>query len=351
MLARLPDLVQGLIEISYQRKWLEASIAAIKFGQHIIQALWTNNHSLQQLPYFGEAEVKHVTKSAGKQVKSLRDYLQLSDEEKTGMSSMTDEQKAEVLRVCSILPHLRVETQLFVEEEEPDFVDDDEDGKKSSNKNSSENVEEISSPAVAKTEQPPGDKIFEQDLVTLRVKLIRENVDEGKKSPPVYAPHFPRTLQESWWIVLTEKSGDKAGRTAEPNIHAFERVTNRSREVVHDIRFMAPPKTGEFEMELQIFSDCYMGLDVSLPIQFTVHPASELPEYQPHPEDLELDNEPTLFEQVMAANVDDDSSDDEDDKEEEEDSKTPPAKNSTAPRVNSSGGILVEDDSGSEEED
>ena len=27
--------------------------------------------------------------------------------------------------------------------------------------------------------------------------------------------------------------------------------------------------------------------------------ASTLPVYEPHPEDLELDNEPTLFEQVM----------------------------------------------------
>ena len=30
----------------------------------------------------------------------------------------------------------------------------------------------------------------------------------------------------------------------------------------------------------------------------SVLPAEELPEYEPHPEDLELDNEPTLFEQV-----------------------------------------------------
>jgi hypothetical protein len=36
-----------------------------------------------------------------------------------------------------------------------------------------------------------------------------------------------------------------------------------------------------------------------------VRPASELPEYAPHPEDVELDNEPTLFEQVMSANVED----------------------------------------------
>ena len=36
-------------------------------------------------------------------------------------------------------------------------------------------------------------------------------------------------------------------------------------------------------------------------LQFTVASASTLPVYQPHPEDLELDNEPTLFEQVMNA--------------------------------------------------
>lgn len=49
--------------------------------------------------------------------------------------------------------------------------------------------------------------------------------------------------------------------------------------------------------------------------QFTVTPAALLPVYQPHPEDLELDNEPTLFEQVMNAA---DSSDSEDEAEEEE---------------------------------
>jgi translocation protein SEC63 len=42
-----------------------------------------------------------------------------------------------------------------------------------------------------------------------------------------------------------------------------------------------------------------------------VRPQSELPAYAPHQEDVELDNEPTLFEQVMTADIDD-SSDEED---------------------------------------
>jgi translocation protein SEC63 len=77
---------------------------------------------------------------------------------------------------------------------------------------------------------------------------------------------------------------------------------------------MAPGKAGTYEMELHVYSDSYMGLDATIPIQFTVRPADELPEYEPHPEDVELDNEPTLFEQVMAANVDDSSDDEDDDK-------------------------------------
>jgi hypothetical protein len=37
MLSMAPDLIEGIIEISYQRRWLETTFAAIKFSQCIIQ--------------------------------------------------------------------------------------------------------------------------------------------------------------------------------------------------------------------------------------------------------------------------------------------------------------------------
>ena len=49
----------------------------------------------------------------------------------------------------------------------------------------------------------------------------------------------------------------------------------------------------------------------------TLHAAADLPDYEAHPEDIELDNEPTLFEQVMTANMDDESDDDDEDDEDE----------------------------------
>lgn len=52
-------------------------------------------------------------------------------------------------------------------------------------------------------------------------------------------------------------------------------------------------------------------------MEFDVVPAASLPQYVPHPDDLELDNEPTLFES-LAGNLEDDSDSDLDVEEEED---------------------------------
>lgn len=343
MLSRSPELIEGIVEISHQRKWLDLSISAIKFAQCVIQAQWSNNHSLEQLPYITDNEVKIITKAAPKsQALTLGEYLAVPDEEKKGLSTLTADQRAEVLRVCSIMPHLKVETKLFVEEEETDFLADSGDAPVES---------DADKPAAVS-----GDQIYEQDLVTLRITLTRENVTEGATAPPVYAPYFPKTVRENWWIVLTDKNNKPESdpkRNANVNIHAFEKVSDQSRKVVHEVRFMAPQRAGSYEMELQIFSDCYLGLDHVIAVPFDVLPASQLPEYKAHPEDLELDNEPTLFEQVMAANVDEDSEDEDEGEEEGEEAKGDKGqkvavKGPAAGKGKSS--VVVEDVSDSEEE-
>ncbi len=137
----------------------------------------------------------------------------------------------------------------------------------------------------------------------------------------MHAPFFPKTLNENWWVLLTDKVSEakKAAAAASPtpqsietNIYSVEKVSDQSAVVTHEIKFMAPPRAGHYEMQLHIFSDCYMGLDRSFDVAYDVLPASELPQVELHPDDLALDNEPTLFEQLLAANADEDSSDDED---------------------------------------
>lgn len=74
---------------------------------------------------------------------------------------------------------------------------------------------------------------------------------------------------------------------------------------------MAPNKPGTVKLDVFVKSDSYIGLDQRKAVQFEVISADTLPQYEPHPDDLELDNEPTLFEQVMQAY--DDETDSEDD--------------------------------------
>lgn len=147
--------------------------------------------------------------------------------------------------------------------------------------------------------------------MTVRVIITRMNVNEGENAQPVHAPYFPAVVKENLWLMLTDKPHVHAGgRRHEPNIHGIERVLDQSRIVKKDIRFVAPPKAGAYAMELQVISDSYVGLDEVIPIEFTVRPAAELPEYVPHQEDVDLDNEPTVFEQMLSQNEDPDSSDD-----------------------------------------
>jgi translocation protein SEC63 len=325
-----PELVEGMIEIAFQRRWLQTTIATIKFSQCVIQGLWHDSSSLMQIPYITENDVKqHMTRGKNS-VKSLRDYILTPDADKKGLNDLKDDEKADVLMVCNeIFPRLKVDYKLFVEDDEEEgFGDDYEEVTGNADTSKEDEKAANESNAVVKSgssmskyaeskkarEAISGDSIYEGDLITLRIKIDRENVEENEEAPFVHAPDFPRPVKEFWWAVLTDKPKAAAKGGPEPpvTIYAIEKITDQRKHVVHELRFGAPPKAGTYAVEIHLISNCYMGLDMNQVIEFNVSEASELPEFVPHPEDVALDDEPTMFEQMMAANQDVDSSDDED---------------------------------------
>lgn len=334
-----PELVEGMIEIAFQRRWLQTTIATIKFSQCVIQGLWHDSSSLLQIPYITENEVKqHMTRGKNA-VKTLREYLLTADSDKKGLNDLKDDEKADVLMVCNeIFPRLKVDYKLFVEDDEEEGFGDDYEELTGISNEKEEDETVNSSSAVVKAgismskydaskkarEAISGDSIYEGDLITLRINIDRENVEEGEEAPFVHAPSFPRPVKEFWWAVLTDKPkpAAKGAPEAPVTIYAIEKITNQSKKVVHELRFGAPPKAGTYAVEIHLISNCYMGLDMSEVIEFNVSDASELPEFVPHPEDVALDDEPTLFEQMMAANQDVDSSDEENEAGEEEEVST-----------------------------
>ena len=166
---------------------------------------------------------------------------------------------------------MTVKTQLYVEDPDSDFFDDAEDAP--STVPAKDEKKKVAPPPPPANE-PRHDQIFEQDLVTLKITIEHDNVAEGKKLPPVHAPFFPKAVKEGWWLILTDRpsKADPRRGPVEPTIHAIEKISDQSRLITHELRFMAPPQAGTYNMDLRIFSDSYVGLDKVIELEFEVHP-------------------------------------------------------------------------------
>jgi len=272
ILANAPVLIDAMMELAQSQRWMQTSMSVVDFSQYLTQALWIKDHSLAQLPHFGEKEVQHCVKGKGA-VKALREYLDVPDEHKKGLAGMSDSQCADVMRVCKLMPTLRCKFKLYVEDEA---------------------------------------EIAERDLVTLLVAFDRTNLADGQSAPPIHAPKFPSARLESWWVLISDRSG---------NLILADKITTQSKIVDHHVKFLAPPQAGNYVFNVDLKSSDYLGLDIREQVNMTVIPAAQLPEYTAHPDDLNLDDEPTLFEQVMSANADTDSETDDDHDDDEANDK------------------------------
>lgn len=275
MLRNSSSLIEAMITVCQHQEWMQTAINCIQFGQYVTQACWIKDSSLLQLPHFTDEEIKHCLKGkASQQARNILEYIKIPDDDKKGMANFTDDQKNDVLKVCQLIPDIEVSTRVF--------VDDDED-----------------------------DKVYEGDLCTVQVTIDRLNMNEGDKAGLVHAPRFPFPKVEAWWVILGTKEG---------KIIKIDKVTKTEKVIEHKIKFMAP-RQGQYEFVLHVLSNAYIGLDQKHKVELTTLDADALPEYKIHPDDAELDDEPTLFEEMLNANVEEDSDSDDDSDDEEEDEK------------------------------
>ena len=282
MLSRSNSLVDAMIQVCKHQEALKTTMNCIQFGQYVTQGMWTKDSTLMQLPHFTDKELKHAE---GKKnaVKTIDAYIALPDDEKKGLKDMSEDQKTDVLTCCKLIPDISVDTKIF--------VDDDEDG-----------------------------KVYEGDLMTVQVKITRNNLKDGEEAGLVHAPHFPFPKKEAWWIILGTKQG---------KIISIEKVADPSKEFTHDIKFLAPGQ-GAYNFDLHVLSNAYIGIDQKAEVEVTTLDASALPQYKVHPDDADLDDEPTLFEEMLNANVEEDSDDEDSDSDDDEDEKEVPIKELSA---------------------
>jgi translocation protein SEC63 len=281
MLRYSTSLIDAMISVCKHQDSLQTAVNCIEFGQFVTQAMWTKDSALLQLPHFTEEEIKHCEKGKTAKIATIKEYKELPDEQKKGMANFSEDQKKDVMNYLNIFPDITVETKISVE--------DDED-----------------------------DRVYEGDLCTIAVTITRNNIKEGEKTGLVHAPRFPFPRKEAWWVIV--------GQVKEGKIISIEKVGNPNQTVVHKIKFLAPPK-GKYEFDLFVKSNGYVGVDEKLAISMETLDNTTLPEYKVHPDDAVLDDEPTLFEEMLNQHVepdsDDEDDDDDSDDEQEEDEAAP----------------------------
>jgi translocation protein SEC63 len=273
MLSGCKNLIKAFVDQCQQRMWVGPAMEVIRFNQLITQAMWLKgtNSQLLQLPNFTKVQIKDAAKAMSGS-ESIEKFLALDLDAKTAaLSSLSPSQKADVILACDLIPRVSATVSTFVE--------DDED-----------------------------QKIYANDLITVRVKVDRLNLAEGQVAGLVHAPRFPEPRKESWWVILSTKDG---------KIVSIENVAKKEKVFNHDIKFMAPPQ-GAYDMVIHVLSNDYVGLDKQLPLHFDVNDPSLLPKFVPHKDDMDLDEEPTMFEQMMAGNIEEDSEDEDSDSDVED---------------------------------
>merc|ERR1719221_2096533 len=158
------------------------------------------------------------------------------------------------------------------------------------------------------------EQIVVGDVATVTAAMFRKNLRENEAIGPVHAPFFPEPKFEEWWLFLVEAA-------PATRIINFERIRDTERVVEEKLRFQVS-RPGKHNMVLHALCDSYMGIDQKAELNFNAQNEEDVKrEVFVHPEDLELDQQPTLFQQFMGELNHEEESEEEDEGEKKSSSK------------------------------
>ena len=122
-----------------------------------------NDTPLLQMAYFDEEKYAKFSKKH-KKTPNLLEIIQTPPDQRK--LNIPEEDKEEFNRQLALFPNLKVETIIEVTEEK---------------------------------------EIVEGDIVSIKVKMTRENLPEGQEAKGVHSLRFPHAKDEKWVIILADE--------------------------------------------------------------------------------------------------------------------------------------------------
>jgi len=213
-------LVQACVDVLSSNGWLSPAIHAMELSQMLTQAMYSSEPILKQLPH---CTPELLERCKEQKVDTIIGLLELEDDERNNLLSMSREQLADVVRFCNNYPSIDVEHKIVT-----------------------------ANPTVG-------------EALEILVTMEREN-DINGLAPPVVAPFYPqKRKEEGWWLVIGEQSTNQ--------LLSIKRLTvNATGEARLDF---VPSQTGKINYTLFFMCDSYLGADQEFLVSINVEDSGD----------------------------------------------------------------------------
>jgi len=301
-------LLNGLLNISMEQRFVTATQNVIELSQLMTQALWFHSNPLLQLPHFDMQQVKHCTRVLSN-VKEVKTSTGAAPTQIERVKLLGPEKRRELLKQLTEVQHkdidvyldnfpdieisfdARVEDEDDVQEgdvlnltvkierkhlqEDPDWVDSDDEEDEPDESIFSQQLEEYEE--GSEEYETRKEELMDEwrDVYFDRQKNNRER--EKKRNPqtgelgfaarplhepvPVHAPHFPFERHEHWMVLLVDVKSNK--------LVGYQKLSQNARFEKVQLKFLAP-KEGIVHYEIHCMCSAYLGADKKVPMKKTI---------------------------------------------------------------------------------
>ncbi|TYZ63781.1 hypothetical protein PybrP1_001841 [[Pythium] brassicae (nom. inval.)] len=222
-------LLHAMVDVISSNGWLKPALAAMDLAQMVVQAQWSSESPLLQIPFVTPAVLATLGKMAlDEPVETPLDILSMDDAARRELLPLDAAKLSAVAKFCNAYPDVSVTTQVA----------------------------------------NGGQRIPSGSAVAVKVMLEREGADddedddEARELGLVNACHYPVKKAENWWVVL--------GDAKKNALLSIKRVPFASARASVQLEFAAPDAVGEYAFQLYVICDGYAGCDLENEVAISV---------------------------------------------------------------------------------
>jgi len=296
-------LLNGLLNICMEQRFVTATINCIEFSQLLTQGLWFHSNQLLQLPHFDQQHVKLISHKLSKTPGSLIEKVKELGPEKRreAVKGLTDEQHTDIDIFLEHFPDIEISYDARVEDEDDvregdvlnltvtifrkhlpddngdDSDDEDDEPDEAIFDKELEDFEEGTEEYENKREELMDawrDAYFER-AKKKRIRAKERNPQSGelgfaaqplRQPVPVHSPRFPFERSEQWMILLVDVKSNK--------LVGYQKLSQNTRSEKVQLKFLAPNE-GTVQYEIHAVCSAYLGADKKILMKKTIGKKAE----------------------------------------------------------------------------